>query len=129
MTVYGAIGNCLNRPIVYRFEKGTTNAEDYMKFLKEDLLPAIVNTQHKPVLVFDQHKAHSKEDVLLKAGTKALPLPQVSYSSNFNSVETVWSIAKKNFFKRRLFDKYKLTEAEFLAHVRESLESIPPNLV
>ena len=61
-------------------------------------------------MVFDQLKAHKTYSVIAKLSTKALPLAQVSYSSNFNSVETIWSIAKKDFFKRRLSDKYKLSK-------------------
>ena len=109
-TVYGAIGKCLNRPIVYRLEKSSTNAADYYKFLTEDLLPSITNTRHKPILVFDQFRAHMTDEVILKLSTRCVPLPQVTYSSNFNSIETVWSIAKQKFFKSRLLDGYKLTE-------------------
>lgn len=104
-TVYGAIGTCLNKPLVFRLEKATTNSADYLKFLREDLLPAIDNRSRlKPILVFDQLRAHKTEPVMERLEPYVIPLPQVTYSSNFNSIETIWSIAKRSYFKHRLLD-------------------------
>ena len=129
-TVYGAIGTCLNKPIVFRLEKATTNSADYIKFLREDLLPAIDNrSRFKPILVFDQLRAHKTEPVMERLEPYVIPLPQVTYSSNFNSIETIWSIAKRSYFKHRLLDKYKLTEEQFKARVRASITSIKPSVI
>ena len=45
-TVYGVIGTCLKKPIVYRLEPATTCERDYLKFLTEDLIPNLVGVNN-----------------------------------------------------------------------------------
>ena len=62
------------------------------------------NGLKKPLLLYDGHRAHTN------AASKALidqyfePLQQVAYSSPFNCIETLWSIAKRIFHKRLLLE-------------------------
>ena len=127
-TVYGAVGDCIKNKFVYRLEPKSTNEVDYLKFLKENLLPAIQGggPRNKPICIFDQHKAHLTDEVMKKLSHYVIPLPQVSYSSNFNSIETLWQLTKQRYYKRRLLDQDQLSKADFLERVQAALNDIKP---
>ena len=122
-TCYGGIGTCLKKPVVFILRSKTTNEEHYVEFLTE-LHKQLKPGSGKPILIYDRHTAHSS-NVSWPVVTKWFrPLPQVSYSSNFNSVETVWSLAKRHYFRHRLFDRQKLTADAFKQRVAESVLAI-----
>lgn len=54
VTLYGAIGNCLDRAI---FMTGvSTNKEEFKEFVQ--MIKANLNTDQRPTLVLDNHAAH-----------------------------------------------------------------------
>ena len=99
VTVYGGVGDCLTGP-AYKFYIGeSTNAPNFHAFLKLLITKVKPNLACKPLIVFDQHKAHHKDYNMQLMQQNFYPFPQTSYSSSFNCIETVWSIAKRNFGK------------------------------
>ena len=93
-TVYGAIGNCLYEPVFY-FGK-STNQVDYRAFLCK-VKDKLRYTVEKPFLFFDGHRSHTTKLTIAYANRFFIPFKSVPHSSNFNSIETVWSVAKSNF--------------------------------
>ena len=124
VAVYGAIGTCLKKPVVYMLHKFSSNSVQYREFLVDYLIPNLTPGCGKPILIYDQHSSHESDHVWPAVTRAFQPLPQVSYSSNFNSIETVWSVAKRYFYRRRLAAGGYLDEASFRALVAASLDQI-----
>ena len=93
-TIFGAIGDCLHEPV---FMKGkSTNSEDFRSFILEVAKHIKIGSK-KPVLIMDNASAHTAKlnKELLKQYFIPAYLPP--HSSSFNSVERIWSVAKRNF--------------------------------
>ena len=97
VTLYGAIGECLKHPVFTTGE--STNAIDFTKFLR-DVVASFRNEADRPHLVIDNHSAHHSKliDNLLRDHFTVTYLP--TYSCQFNSIETLWSVIKKQFRKQ-----------------------------
>lgn len=97
VTVYGAIGNCLNEPL---FKLGkSTNEEDYGKFLHDLKMKVRLDLGEKPILLYDGHTAHSTKKNLTIMERYFIPINIPPHSCDFNSIERVWSCAKCIFKK------------------------------
>ena len=55
LTLFGAVGNCLRRPVFLEAE--STNKEDCLRFLQ--LVKENLTCQGRPFLVYDQHRSHN----------------------------------------------------------------------
>ena len=55
----------------------------------------------------------------------------MAHSSNFNSIETVWSVAKKNFRKLMQMEPWErdVSEDRFRELVKMSVDQIPPQQI
>ena len=96
MTVYGAIGDCLVRPVYYWANR--TRQDHYREFLKQ-VHGAVKPEVGKAFLLYDGHSAHKTKASIKLASRLFHAFSTVPHSSNFNSIETVWSVAKRNFQK------------------------------
>lgn len=101
-TVYGAIGNCLSEPVFYTATG--TNQVNYRAFIAE-VRRSLRPSAEKPFLFFDGHRAHTTRDSMTLVKRYFIPFKSVPHSSNFNSIETVWSVAKRNFQKWMLYEQ------------------------
>ena len=120
-TVFGAVGDCLTKPV---FMQGrATCVEEYIRFI-EYLARHVRRGLRKPVLVFDGASAHTSLRSLEAVGKYFTPLRQAPYSSPFNPVETVWSLARRQFQKRQLLHEGYIDEAAFSQMVTDSCEGI-----
>ena len=102
----------------------SSNAAQYREFLVDHLIPSLRPGCGKPILIYDQHTSHEADLVWPTVTRHFMPLPQVTYSSNFNSIETVWGNAKRWFFRRRIAVRGYLEEEAFYDLVAESLDQI-----
>ena len=102
ITVYGAIGAAMERPLFKQFK--TTNKDDFLSFIAcirdtlsdQDKLKTIK-------LILDNHKSHGMLVVrsycqFNNIEIKFLP----SYSPEFNSIEPLWSVIKRRFKSKLL---------------------------
>jgi len=97
ITVFGAIGNCLKKPMFMTAR--STNKEDYMRFMNQVKEQVRDLRGRKPVLLYDAHRAHTSLIARDRIPKMFLPLPIPVYSCEFNSIEKVWSFAKVQWKK------------------------------
>ena len=115
------MGDCLTKPV---FMKGrATCADEYIQFI-ELLATHIKQGVRKPVIVFDGATAHTSLRSLETVEKHFKPLRMAPYSSPFNPVETVWSLARRLFQKHQLTHKGYINEADFLRMVDEACHGI-----
>ena len=90
VTLFGAIGNCIQGGKLYMLANAT-DIPSTKKFLVQ-LAGALKDpyTRVKPYLVMDNHGAH-RSDKILEELSRFHACFQVPYSSPFNCQETVWS--------------------------------------
>ena len=69
---------------------------DFLRKLVGRLRPDL---QQKPVLFYDQHRSHTTRESLNLAKRHFYPLENAVASSDFNCIESVWSLAKRNLAK------------------------------
>ena len=83
----------------------------------------------KPVLLYDGASAHtaSRSQHKLSLHFKGLQMPP--YSCEFNSIETIWAVAKANFAKLCLVNAQPMTRSRFEQLVLQSLTMISPTKV
>ena len=96
-TLYGAIGNALDEPV---YAVGSsTNRIDFHHFLWK-LIDKL--NGRKPYIVYDGHSSHetAENDTLIQQYFIPLQLP--AYSSEFNSIETLWAHLKRVFKTKML---------------------------
>ena len=91
----------------YRHQSEYFNAETYLAFLDEMLLPGFYSRNHRVYLIQDNASYHKKPEVYawFKANRKRLEvflLPP--YSPEFNCVEQVWRYTRKRSTHNRYFD-------------------------
>ena len=78
----------------------STNKEEFQKFLlkiKEKVKADLAHT--KPILYIDGAPAHSSHESMTEMSKHFTPLLAVPYSSEFNAIETLWSVSKNNYAK------------------------------
>lgn len=93
-TMFAGIGDCLDEPV---FMKGkSTNSDDFGSFI-EEVAKHIKIGSKKPVLIMDNATAHTAKKNRNRLNDYFIPVYMPSHSSAFNSVERVWSVAKRNF--------------------------------
>ena len=94
-TVLGAIGDGLVES--YFHITDTTNTENFNTFINDLVQQIRPNLENRPYLVLDNHTAHKNVVIrpTLEQHFNVLWLP--SYSCQFNSIETFWSILKRRY--------------------------------
>ena len=97
ITVFGAIGKCLKKPMFMTAR--STNKEDYMRFMNQVKEQVRDLKGRKPVLLYDAHRSHTSLIARDKIPKMFIPLPIPVYSCEFNSIEKVWSFAKVQWKK------------------------------
>ena len=109
-TVFGAISPHLREPVWYLGR--STNSADFCRFLDE-IRGQLRYHVEKPVLLYDGASAHTaaQSQAALRQHFKGLRTPP--YSSEFNSIEHVWSAAKSNFVKLCLVNDQPMTQTRF----------------
>ena len=120
-TVYCAVGACLTKPV---FMQGrSTCTDEYIRFV-ELLATHVKRGVRKPWLVFDGATAHRSLRSLAAVEMHFKPLCMAPYSSPFNPVETVWSLARRLFQKHQLVHRGYISEANFLSMVDAACHGI-----
>ena len=139
-TVYGAIGTYLKEPVYLvitaddcrvdpetgKKESKSTNQKHFAEFLRLVARAVAESGLDKPLLLYDGHTAHTNPASKALIDEYFEPLQQVPYSSPFNCIETLWSIAKRIFHKRLLLEMQPISEAEMKEHVLHALHSVTP---
>lgn len=114
----------------YRCQSEYFNAETYIAFLDEILLPSFYKRNHRVFLIQDNASYHKAPEVYawFKANRKRLEvflLPP--YSPEFNGVEQIWRYTRKQATHNRYFDTVEeLCEALFATFddIQQNPESI-----
>jgi transposase len=91
----------------YRHQAEYFNAETYIRFLDEILLPCFYRRNHRVYLIQDNASYHKKSEVYdwFKANRKRLEVFQLPpYSPEFNGVEQIWRYTRKQSTHNRYFD-------------------------
>ena len=88
ITIFGAIGTPLSKPLFHVCD--STNKDDFKRFIKE--LKVCVRSElwgkkFKPVLLLDNHSAHTSAATKTVLETNFEPMFQPTYSCKFNSIE------------------------------------------
>ena len=95
--MFGAVGPVLGKPV---FMLAPTTNKEWMKKFVETLIEIVRDVRGpKPVLILDNHRAHTSIDSLRVMEPHFEVVFQPAYSSEFNCQETVWSLAKRAFSK------------------------------
>ena len=93
-TMFGGIGDCLDEPV---FIKGkSTNSEEFRSFI-EEVAKHIKIGSKRPVLIMDNSPAHTAKKNRDLLNEYFIPVFMPAHSSGFNSIERIWSVAKRNF--------------------------------
>ena len=121
ITVFGAIGTCI--PPTFMLAD-STNYHDYYKFVRlvAGKVPADIR---KPLWFFDGHPSHARKDSKTFAAKYFRLIQCVPYTCEFNSVESVWALFKRDIRKRLLLHPEDLDQFTFNEMVMTSLHSIP----
>ena len=123
VTLYGAIGQCVQAGFAFMTAEKTVIQSflDFIEVLKSQLL-----TNERPILVLDQHRAHTSPKVrpLLEASFRVLWVP-VS-SCEFNSIEWLWAHIKRRF-RKTLTQKVRAIkeQTDLIAEVDTAAEQVP----
>ena len=127
VTIFGAISNSLQGKLCYML--GTsTNASEYQAFLRLCKSKMVFGCE-KAVMLYDGHRAHTTERSVGLCQRYFYPLKSVAHSSDFNSIETFWSLVKNNLQKLLLLHSHELTKAGFEALVRRSMQMVAPSVI
>lgn len=89
-TIIGAMS--VDGIVCTKMLKGSMNGDDFLTFIKDDLVP---NLQSQNVVIMDNLKAHKVDGVeaaITQTGAKVMYLPR--YSPDFNPIEMLWSVLK-----------------------------------
>lgn len=126
VTVYGAIGACI--PATFMLAR-STNAADYQQFVRlvAGKLPA--DLPKKPVWFHDGHAAHTSAASRSLVAHYFRPLQNVPYTSEFNAIEYVWGLLKRDVRRRLLIRSEPLSEESFYAVVNDAIACIAQSTV
>lgn len=92
---------------IYRHQLEYFNAETYIAFLDEVLLPAFYRRRHRVYLIQDNASYHKKPEVYswFAKNRKRLEVFQLPpYSPEFNATEKVWWYTRKEATHNQYFD-------------------------
>jgi transposase len=92
---------------IYRHQQEYFNAETYIDFLEEVLLPGFYRRGHRVYLIQDNASYHKKPEVYewFGANRKRVEVNLLpSYSPEFNAVERIWNYTRKHSTHNRYFD-------------------------
>lgn len=97
----------MDSKFAYKHQKKYFNAETYLEFLEDNLLPSFYKQNHRIFLIQDNASYHKKPEVYtwFKKNRKKIEvflLPP--YSPEFNAVERVWKYVRKDATHNRYFD-------------------------
>ena len=126
VTIFGALSEALQGNFCYMFGGGTT-AREYQQFLK--LCKGKIRLDvgaNKCVLLYDGHPAHTGQESMRLCERLFWPLKNVAYSSELNSIESLWSLVKNNLKKLLLMQDAPLTKPRFEQLVRQAIELVTP---
>lgn len=121
ITVFGAIGTCI--PPTFMLAD-STNAQDYKKFVRL-VAGKVPPDVRKPLWFFDGHAAHARRESVQYAANYFRLIQSVPYSSEFNSIEYVWGLFKRDVRRKLVLTQGALCQATFNELVRASLGAIP----
>ena len=95
--MFGAVGPVLGKPV---FMLAPTTNKEWVKKFVETLIEIVRDIRGpKPVLILDNHRAHTCQESRDVMDPYFEVVFQPAYSSEFNCQETVWSLAKRAFSK------------------------------
>ena len=92
---------------IYRHQQEYFNAESYIDFLEEVLLPGFYRRGHRVYLIQDNASCHKKPEVYewFGANRKRVEVNLLpSYSPQYNAVERIWNYTRKHSTHNRYFD-------------------------
>ena len=95
VNVFGAVSTAIKGKVFYWFSNGI-KAEKYREFLRKLKCEVREDITTKPVLFYDGLKSHGTATSLNLANALYTPFQNVAHSCDFNSIETLWSHAKRN---------------------------------
>ena len=127
ITVMGAISQHLGKPL-FTLET-STNGSAFMEFLIK-LRQRFPLKSTRVTIVLDNHKAHRTADVSAlakKLNFQFMFMPP--YSPEFNCIEALWGVLKKDF-KRRVLEqrKVEISDDLFRQLLEESLNAVKPKV-
>jgi transposase len=99
-TIIGAMS--VDGIVCMRMIQGSMKGDDFLSFLKDDLVPNLLSGQFVIMDNLKAHKVDGVEQALTQSSAKALYLP--TYSPDFNPIEMLWSVLK--YFMRLLRPQY-----------------------
>jgi transposase len=91
----------------YRHQTEYFNAETYIRFLDEILLPSFYKRNHRVYLIQDNASYHKKPEVYewFETNRKRLEVSLLPpYSPEFNGAEQIWRHTRKQSTHNRYFD-------------------------
>lgn len=126
ITVFGAISTNMSEPL-FTLES-STNSQAFRGFLLK-LRKRFKNIKERLTLVLDNARAHITLEVRRDAEDLNIDLLFMPpYTPELNSIESLWSVIKRDFKKRILVKGQVLvSDAEFRAHLQASLDAITPS--
>lgn len=90
--VFGAV-SLYEQEFVYRHQAEYFNAQTYLRFLEEQVLPSYYRRRHRVYLIHDNASYHKKPEVkdwLAKSTRRIEAFPLPPYSPEFNAIERIW---------------------------------------
>ena len=125
ITVFGAISSSLNRAVFAQEE--STNGEAFTRFLGQ-LRTRFLIGYPKLYVVIDNAPAHrTLVNRQRAADLKIELLFMPPYSPELNSIESLWSVIKRDF-KQRALDNvmFKMDQTQFSDLLQKSLDAVTP---
>ena len=125
ITVFGAISSSLNRAVFAQEE--STSGEAFTRFLNQ-LRTRFLIGYPKLYVVIDNAPAHRtlvnrQRAIDLKIELLFMP----PYSPELNSIESLWSVIKRDFKQRALENvMFKMNQTQFSELLQKSLDAITP---
>lgn len=92
---------------MYRHQTAYFNADTYISFLDQTLLPSFYKRKHRIYLIQDNASYHKKPEVFEwykknRSRIEVFLLPP--YSPEFNATERIWQYTRKHATHNRYFD-------------------------
>ena len=85
VSVFGAVGHCLKKKILWQFSHHTKE-DEYQRFVRHMASEVRSDIAVKPVLLYDGYAPHSTDKSKAEMNRYFYPLQNVAHSSDFNSI-------------------------------------------
>lgn len=121
LTGYVAISSTALNETVTVMKASTTNRHDFHSFLKSVILATKSSMSVKPFLVLDGHSAHFTPENRVLLNQYFVPLRMPAHSCQFNSVETLFAVAKTNLRRLIALEDDQMTQDRFESLVKLSI--------